>query len=220
MKILIFVVLAVLSFSAFADQLDSCASNGRNPLWTFVRANEHTPGEMSVINKFAKETSESPLSVAVLFGYDRIVGEMLKSPSVIKEDGARALYLAASMGRLSLTSLLIQAGVSANAEIGNGLTPIFGAAQYGCVREISLLIKSGANINHKADVSWTLLRLAVGEGNYDAAKFLIQNGYIYSADEKNKIKSYLYGLNLSSKYVYIFGRAEQSDTQNNEEKDR
>lgn len=191
--------------TSHAGSIDGCYKNGKNSLWEVVREYKISSTDESVVfQNMSKESTEEPLVIAAMLGYDDLIKGMLNSSVRVKENGAKALYAAASMGRLSTSSVLITGGISPNAGIDNDLTPIFGAAQYGCVQEMALLVAAGANVNHKAHVNWTLLRLAVGEGNYDAARFLIQNGYIYSANEKKKIKSYLYGLNLSSKYLYIF----------------
>lgn len=207
MKIVLILLLLFFSISTNAESVDSCSKNGKNSLWNLVREyKNYSTDEKIVFQKMSHESSESSLVVAAMLGYDELTDKLLENQLIKREFGAKALYAAASMGRLSTSSLLINAGISPNAEIENGLTPIFGAVQYGCRQEISLLIKSGADINHRASVRWTLLRLAVGEGNFDTAKLLVSSKYHYSASEKYSIRKYLHHSKMDPEFEYIFGQ--------------
>lgn len=216
MRIVPILVLLFFSISANAGPLDSCSKNGRNSLWKLVREyKNYSKSEDIVFKKMSNESPESPLVVAAMLGYDNLVYKMSRNQTEVKKFGAEALYAAASMGRLSTSSLLVEAGVSPNAEIENGLTPIFAAVQYGCRQEISLLVNLGADINHRARVRWTLLRLAVGEGDFETAKLIVDSKYNYSAYEMESIKSYLHGLNMDSEFQYIFSLDSEQKSKHN-----
>lgn len=152
---------------------------------------------------------DNPLTVAVWFGYDDVVRELTHDHDLLDEFGGHALYLAASMGRLEEMSLLLDAGVSPNAEEDDGLTPIYGAAEHGCVQAMQMLLDAGANLNHRARSRWLLLKFTVFANQFDAARFLIARGYSADDEERRKVQELLHqkGLdpNSSSSSANQFG---------------
>lgn len=207
MRIFTFILLALACFAVYARPLDSCARS-ENVLWEGMRT-YNGPADRAarikdVISKGAIDAN-NVLTVAVWFGYDDIIKKSLTDRDLVREYGAQSLYLAASMGRLNEMSMLLDAGISPNAEVQGGFTPIYGAAEHGCVRAMQLLVDSGADVNHRANVRWTLLQDAVISKQFDAARFLIAHGYKTSKDEKKKIDTILRRMGMESKFEYIFG---------------
>lgn len=207
MKTLIFMLLSIVCFSSYAGNIDSCASNG-NVLWEGLHSYKGPSDKEKRIKDVIDEHAEdfnNALTVAVWFGYDGIIRNLIDNHNVVYKYGPQSLYLAASMGRLHEMSMLLDAGVSPNAEIRNGFTPIYGAAEYGCVRAMQLLVDSGANVNHRANIQWTLLEDAVISKRFAAARFLVVHSYTVRFREKKRIEKILQQQGNASKYRYIFG---------------
>src|SRR3546814_540998 len=206
MRILLLAILCVVYLPVYAEPLDPCATNG-NLLWEGARTYEDSANRDQRIRSVIEQNAmglDNVLTVAVWFGYGDIVSESLKDQHTVKEYGAQSLYLAASMGRLREMSMLLDGGVAPNSEIQDGLTPIYGAAEYGCVQAMQLLVDSGANVNHKANVVWTLLESTVISEKFDASRFLMKHGYNLDKDEKKRIKEILRQMHLESMIDYIF----------------
>lgn len=193
---------------AHAQKLDSCARSG-NSLWDAMPKEGSGPTDKmtrirDAMHLYATDFN-NVLTAAVWFGYSNIIARSLQDKTMIKQHGPQSLYLAASMGRLHDTALMLQAGISANAETNNRLTPLYGAAEHGCVGAMQLLVDHGANINHKADVTWTLLEDAVLSRQFEAARFLMHHGYILRAGEDAHIRNTLTRMGETSAIDTIFG---------------
>lgn len=207
MKLLFLIVLCAIWPPVYAGSLDSCATAG-NILWQGVHSYKGPTDRAARIKSVIDQKAtglDNVLTVAVWFGYGDIVKKSLKDRDLVNKYGAQSLYLAASMGRLGEMSMLLYAGVSPNAGIHNGLTPIYGATEHGCVRAMQLLVDSGADVNHKANVGWTLMEDAVISKQFDAARFLMEHGYNASREEKSRVRKILQQISQESKRRYIFG---------------
>lgn len=193
MRVLVSIILSVISFTACAGPVDPCAENG-NILWDGLRTYQGPIDRQQRIEDVIGQEAwgfDNALTVAVWFGYDDVIRKLVHDRDVLEKYGAQSLYLAASMGRLKEMSLLLDAGVSPNAEIENGFTPVYGAAEYGCVQAMQLLVNSGANVNHRANAKWSLLKFAVISNQLDAARFLITHGYLADDAEREKVQRIL-----------------------------
>lgn len=186
---LLFVIIIIFPLQGLASGLDACAKSGSNPLWRLIE-NQGSIDVSSIRENFP--LPESALVNSVAFGFDRHTLKLIKNGQP-NDARAKAIYTAASLGRLTTTALLIAAGVSPNARIAENddLTPLFGAVQYGCNDEVRYLIKMGANINQQTSANFTLLQLAVAEKHYDTAMLLIKLGYLTSHTDKEKVKDIL-----------------------------
>jgi hypothetical protein len=206
-KLLIAAIICFFSFPVYAATIDSCTEN-ENALWiglkTYQGPVDRHERIKDVISKGAWGL-DNALTVAVWFGYDDVIEKLLQDRANIEKYGAQSLHLAASMGRLKEMSMLLDAGVLPNSQIENGFTPIYGAAEHGCMQAMQLLIDAGEDVNHRANVRWTLLEDAVISKQFDAARFLVTHGYVTDDEEKKKIQEILHRMEMDSKYVFIFG---------------
>lgn len=211
MKVILSLVLSVISLTAYAGSVDPCARQG-NALWeglqTYSGPTDRQARIKSVIDQEAWGL-DNALTVAVWFGYDDLTRELIRKRDVLDSFGAQSLYLAASMGRLEEMFLLLNAGVSPDAELENGFTPIYGAAQYGCKTAIKLLVDSGANMHHQAGTDWSVLKFAVVSGQLETARFLVAHGYLADDNEKKEVQEVLQRMGANSEYDSIFGLKRQ-----------
>lgn len=201
----ILLVATLLPLRAAAGGLDACARNGHNPLWTLI--NNSGDVKPSVVrDQFP--LPESALVNSVAFGLDRLTMNLLKVGQT-SDAKAKALYTAASLGRLTTTAILIASGVSPNSKIedNDNITPLFGAVQYGCNDEVKYLIGMGADVNKQADTKFTLLELAVSERHYQTASLLVKSGYLSSVAEKRKIRGILGKQGEIAVFDRIFGQS-------------
>lgn len=207
MRIFVYMILALACFTAHAATVDSCAKKS-NILWDGLQTYNGPSDKVLRINDVIAKGSvgmDNALTVAVWFGYDDVVKKLINKRGMVEKYGAQSLYLAASMGRLTEMSMLIHAGVSTNAEVKTGLTPIYGATEHGCVQAMQLLVDYGANVNWTANSRWTLLEDAIISRQFDAAKFLLDHGYTANSGEKRRISDILMRIGMSAEYSRIFG---------------
>jgi outer membrane protein TolC len=87
------------------------------------------------------------------------------------------LHFAAYYNCMKAAEQRLKAGVKVDSETVNGVTPLYIASEQGYKELVELFIKSGANVNVKAEeMSWTPL-MKVAKRNYlDIAGILIQAG--------------------------------------------
>lgn len=198
-------VATLLPLPAAAGGLDACARNGHNPLWTLINNSDDVKPSI-VRDQFP--LPESALVNSAAFGLDRLTINLLKAGQT-SDAKAKALYTAASLGRLTTTAVLIASGVSPNAEIeGNdNITPLFGAVQYGCNDEVKYLIRMGADVNKQAGTKFTLLELAISERNYQTASLLMKLGYLSNVSEKRRIRDILEKQGEIAFFDRIFGQS-------------
>lgn len=212
MRAILSVILSSTCFVACAGPIDSCTEKD-NALWEGLRAYQGPVGKQDRINQVIGQGAwgfDNPLTVAVWFGYDDIVEELIRNHELLDKYGGGALYVAASMGRLKEMSLLLDAGVSPDAEIENGYTPIYGAADYGCLRAIQLLIDSGASMSHRTNAGRSLLGFAVTSRQFETARYVIKQGYIADEVERRSVEDTLRRMGMDSMFDFIF-EAEKAD---------
>lgn len=202
MKLLFFIIFFLLPSVVIANKIDACEKASHNPLWTFI-SNTHDIQPSSIDDGFP--LPEPALVNSVVFGFDLLTSYLLAEDQPY-DTKARAMYTAASLGRLKTTALLISSGISPNSVIkeNGNITPLFGAVQYGCNNEVRYLIKMGADINKTTDANFTLLELAISEYNYDTAILLLNKGYLPTLSEKAKIKLILERQGNSDEFDRIF----------------
>ncbi len=67
--------------------------------------------------------------------------------NAVTPEGANALHLAASAGRIELCKFLISKGIAVDAKSKAGTTPLFGAVAAGSTELVGLLLAKGADVN-------------------------------------------------------------------------
>jgi hypothetical protein len=207
MKLLMAFMFFFSTSPALGGPVDSCA-NSENTLWKAVQTYQGPVGEEQRIKDVISKEAwglDNALTVAVWFGYEGTIEKLLQDRVNVDKYGAQSLHVAASMGRLKEMSMLLNAGVPPNFEVENGFSPIYGATEHGCMQAMQLLIDAGADVNHRANVQWTILEDAVISRQLEAARFLVAHGYCADDAEKKKIKDILRRMGMDSKYRLIFG---------------
>lgn len=120
----------------------------------------------------------TPLMIASLNGYSRIVGILLEkgaNVSIVDGDGRTALHAAAQDGHPAVAKLLVKAGSDLDAAIySTGATPLHLAAINGHSEVVSALIEAGANLNSRRLDGSTPLYVAAFEGRIGAVKVLLR----------------------------------------------
>ncbi|MGH2510193.1 MAG: ankyrin repeat domain-containing protein [Ktedonobacteraceae bacterium] len=218
MKILfILVMCGWLSLPVYGKSVDSCAFN-KNALWDGLVTYHGPSNKMARINDVITKGGlyfDNALTVAVWFGYDNIIIKLLNNHNIRDKYGPQSLYVAASMGRLTEMSMLLDSGVSVNSQVhyggGGYATPIYGAAQSGCVAAMQLLVKHGADVNYRGGTRLTLLELAIGGDHLSAGRYLLTHGYKVSEAEKVRVNKILVNLGMIPGLRPIFWRIDRSD---------
>ncbi len=120
----------------------------------------------------------TPLMIASLNGYSRIVGILLEkgaNVSIVDGDGRTALHEAAQGGHLAVSKVLVKAGADLEAAISStGSTPLHLAAMNGHSEVVSALIEAGANLNSRRLDRSTPLYVAAFEGRVGVVKVLLR----------------------------------------------
>eukprot|EP01043_Picozoa_sp_COSAG02_P051364 COSAG02_NODE_5397_length_4363_cov_31.840994_3_plen_459_part_00 len=110
----------------------------------------------------------APLFLAVIWGYERIVAELLEfdaDPEWQHPDyGSTALHMAVKAGLLGVTTLLLEKGAEPNSIDRDGCTPLITATLYGHTDCADLLLKNKADASICSDGLGTALKVAEREG--------------------------------------------------------
>ena len=175
----LFVVSLQLSLSGCAAT-DHPRHGKLSAMWPYVEhldSPEFKAGLLRRDSAYVTQTGHGALVEAALFGYTDVVKALAKDKKLLEQQGDEAIYWAASMGRIKTIQVLLDAGISSNATISNGATPIFSAIENGEIDAACFLLSNGANINHRANMNVSLMKLAIFTGNPDAVKLLLENQY-------------------------------------------
>ncbi|MGH8321146.1 MAG: ankyrin repeat domain-containing protein [Gammaproteobacteria bacterium] len=150
------------------------------------------------------------LSNAVAFGYTDLVIKLLQNSEYVKMYGADALTMAAAMGRIQMSRVLIGGGISPNAQNNLGNTALWAATQFGCTDEVEFLIKRGANVNFdvKRDHNTPMIS-AIWDRHYQTAAVLLKDGYKVKPWELSKIKVMLFRQDNPSVWNFLFSKLEK-----------
>ncbi|KAF4522837.1 hypothetical protein B566_EDAN008099 [Ephemera danica] len=97
------------------------------------------------------------------------------------ENGATALHVAASKGKLAFVRELLNGGADVNSEDGDNWTALLCAAKEGHADICTLLLDSGADIEHKDMGGWSALVWASYKGRTEVARCLLErNGDVHA----------------------------------------
>lgn len=211
MKIYILLVFPMLLLIGQAsgsdlDDLDRCSITGENAAWLIVRNNPLRVTEAKLVRGEVKLPADV-LSNAVAFGYKDLVIKLLREKKLVELYGGDALSVAASMGRIDMSRLLLAHGISPNARNNVGNTALWAAVQYGCTDEMEFLIKHGAQVNFEIERDHnTPMINAVGGHHYQTAAMLLKNGYNVVPWELKIIKKILFRRSQSFVWDYLFSK--------------
>lgn len=196
-------LLAPVAANALPQKLDACSRTGENPLWSLVLHNQSTvtPAKVAA-HRVALPDDE--LTNAAIFGYTKLLAALLTKKQLVKQHGGDALSAAATMGRLSVSRMLLEDGISANAVNKMDTTALYGAVQYGCTEELKLLVSYGADINYRGPYSVTPMIEAVTDHHFKTAAVLLDNGYRISPTELTTIKNILLKQGNFSVWQFLF----------------
>jgi len=93
-------------------------------------------------------------------------------------DGFTSVALAAYLGQKDVTEYLLGKGANVNAIAKNatGFTPLTGAIANNHTEISKLLVKKGADVNHRYEGGVSPLMEASQNGNLELVRFLLENG--------------------------------------------
>jgi len=102
-------------------------------------------------------------------------------PSLINSyspDGFAPVALAAYLGQKDVTEYLLEKGANANAIAKNatGFTPLTGAIANNHVEVSKILVRKGADVNHRYEGGVSPLMEASLNGNLELVRFLLEKG--------------------------------------------
>ena len=91
------------------------------------------------------------------------------------EEGLNALYYA-SVGNNSDLLYILEQGANPNLLIATGYSALCRTVLKDCLENMNLLLKAGANIEHRDPDGWTSLLYAIKYGRHEMAKLLLDKG--------------------------------------------
>lgn len=120
----------------------------------------------------------TPLMVGSAQGASHVVKILLDNAadtSIAADDEFCALHISSQTGQLSVTVLLVKAGVDLEAKLVNGHTPLHLATEGGHLAVMGALIDAGANLNTRLPTNGeTPLYTAACRGNVGAVRVLLR----------------------------------------------
>lgn len=122
----------------------------------------------------------SPLLWAIVARQEDIVDQLLSmgaDANSLSADGRSAIAWAARMGQVSIARLLLDRGASMHDALNRQrTTPLEEAAASGNLHIVELLIRRGADPNHRDRDGWSAIHWAAEEGHQEIVSFLLNHG--------------------------------------------
>jgi ankyrin repeat protein len=117
-----------------------------------------------------------------------LIGQDRALVDTYSPDGFTPVALAAYLGQKSVTEYLIENGANVNAIAKNatGFTALTGAVANNHVEIAKILVKRGANVNHRYEGGVSPLMEACLNGNLELVNFLLENGADPTAKTKDE----------------------------------
>lgn len=185
------IIASITFFLLSANCFSSEVLGQPNALWPVIKSKVSEEHKLKLSNQDSSAylmPDSGPLENAVLFGYQDLVEKFSNNKEMLKKESSISFYLAASLGRLDAINTLISKGVDVDIKYGNDLTPIYAAAEYGELDALKLLLEKGANINHRGNVKYTILILALIEKREKVVEYLLNSEYKVTEDDKKLLK--------------------------------
>jgi uncharacterized protein len=129
----------------------------------------------------AKKRDMDIFELSALGNLDQVKKLIGSSPLLVNSfspDGFTPLALAAYLGQKEVVEYLILKGANVNAIAKNatGFTALTGAIANNHTEISKLLVKRGADVNHRYEGGWSPLMEASQNGNADLVSFLLEKG--------------------------------------------
>ena len=139
----------------------------------------------------AKKTGLDIFEASVLGKLEQVKNLIGQDPAIVdtySPDGFTPVALAAYLGQKSVTEYLIENGANVNAIAKNatGFTALTGAVANNHVEIAKILVKRGANVNHRYEGGVSPLMEACLNGNLEPVNFLLENGADPTAKTKDE----------------------------------
>lgn len=135
-------------------------------------------GQVDIDQRDPKRKGRSPLMLASLKGYSRVVRVLLNNgarTSAVDDTGYTALLLAAQYGHLAVVKMLLKEGADPKAATtGDGHTALHLAAHGGHSTSMKTLIEAGVSVDSRSLDGTTPLFFAADEGHMDAVRVLLE----------------------------------------------
>lgn len=147
------------------DVFAACLEAGGNPNSTASTGSEPddwTPLLLTAFGNFndgSRQSNDSLWNAASLEQAQLLLDHGADLNAVTPE-GANALHLAASAGRIELCKFLLSKGIAVDVKSKAGTTPLFGAVVAGSTELVGLLLAKGADVNAVSAEGQTPLDIA------------------------------------------------------------
>ncbi len=148
-------------------------------------------GHQNIAQAIAAKKGGLDIFEASVLGKLERVKNLLEQDGALVEtyspDGFTPVALAAYLGQKSVTEYLIEkrANVNAIAKNATGFTALTGAVANNHVEISKILVKRGANVNHRYEGGVSPLMEACLNGNIELVNFLLENGADPTAKTKD-----------------------------------
>jgi ankyrin repeat protein len=135
------------------------------------------------------DTGETPLIAAVQHGQEECAKRLLqfgaRANHKMSRDGATAMFVAASEGKVKLVTLLAANGANALISRNDGISPLYIATERGHAHCVKLLIDAGACAKASTKRGVTALYTASSNGAAECVRVLLESGAAFDTRVKD-----------------------------------
>ncbi|KAJ5710588.1 hypothetical protein N7488_004744 [Penicillium malachiteum] len=187
---------ALVDRSNGVEKIKLLLNSGAQKVLTMVDENNQTPlhyaakegfteaAELLLKSGLSAETLDkfgfSPFIWVVIVGHQRLTRLFLSHgipPNSTSTNGQSALSWAASLGHEFLVESILDMGADIMLASGKpGLIALEGAAAYGEIRTVRLLLDRGADPNYRDRDGWSAIHWAAEQGHRDVLLLLLERG--------------------------------------------
>ena len=155
-------------------------SKGKDGVSALLLALYHGRRDITLVIAAKKPTLDI-FEASVLGNLEQVRNLIDSDPSLVNSyspDGFTPVALAAYLGQRDVTEYLLgkYANVNAIAKNATGFTPLTGAIASNHTEISKLLVKKGADVNHRYEGGVSPLMEASQNGNLEIVRFLLENG--------------------------------------------
>jgi ankyrin repeat protein len=119
---------------------------------------------------------KNPLLYALEIGHREVIREILKVTRVDASQDSLYVNYTASLGRLDVMAMLRDLGLNLEAVDERDENALFAAARREDGRMLRFLLTEGLDVDHTSLTGVRALQVAVGQGNLEAARALVEAG--------------------------------------------